>query len=93
LMWLFKMTQIKSSNDYKDFIKDFLTRDDIGQVSPPTSLDVVVVNQGRWKSYRFVYDSETKWCNTPQQVHDIVRKNKHNPAKPYIEAKKVIPPQ
>ena len=84
------MNQIKSGIDFKDFIKTFLARDEMGQVSPPNSLDVVVQNQGRWKSYRFVYECETKWCNTPQQVKDIIRKNKYTPAKQYTEAKKIL---
>jgi len=84
------MTKIQSSNEYKDFIKDFLTRDDVGQVSPHVSFDVMVKNQGRWKSYRFVYESETRWCSTPQQVNDIIRKNRHNPDKPYIETRKIM---
>jgi hypothetical protein len=85
-----KMANIKSAGNYKDFMKGFLTRDDAGQVSPPDSFDVMVKNQGLWKSYRFVYDSETKWCNTPQQVSDIIRKNKHSPDKAYIETRKMM---
>jgi hypothetical protein len=84
------MTKIKSSGDYKDFMKGFLTRDDLGQTSPPDMFDVVVKSQGRWKSYRFVYDSETRWCSTPSQVDDILRKNHHTPDKPYTEARKMI---
>jgi hypothetical protein len=85
-----KMTNIKSSNDYKEFMKAFLTRDDVGQVSPPDSFDVMVNNQGRWKSYRFVYESETKWCSTTQQVKDILKKNRHSPDRQYSEARKFI---
>jgi len=84
------MTRIKSAGDYKEFMKGFLTRDDAGQVSPPDSFDVMVKNQGLWKSYRFVYDCETKWCDTPQKVSDIIRKNKHIPGKPYIETRKML---
>jgi len=87
-----KMTKIKTSNNYKDFMKDFLKRDEVGQVSPPDSFDVVVKNQGRWKSYRFIYDCETKWCSTPTQVDDILRKHKHYPDKPYIETRKILAP-
>jgi hypothetical protein len=87
------MTKIKSIDDYRDFMKGFLKRDDVGQVSPPESFDVVVANQGRWKSYRFVYDSETKWCNTPDQVNDIIRKNRHSPDRPYIETRKILATQ
>ena len=84
------MAKIPSSSDYKDFIKGFLRRDEAGQVSPPDSFDVVVKNQGRWKSYRFVYDSETRWCVTPDQVNDQIRKNKHSPEKPYVQARRIL---
>jgi hypothetical protein len=84
------MTKIKTSNSFKDFMKDFLTRDEAGQVSPPDSFDVVMKNQGRWKSYRFVYEGETKWCGSPDQVDDILRKNKYTPAKPYSENRRIF---
>ncbi|MFH0862899.1 MAG: hypothetical protein V1875_07725 [Candidatus Altiarchaeota archaeon] len=84
------MTRIKSSSDYKIFMKGFLTRDDLGGVSPPDSFDVTVENQGRWKSYRFTYESETKWCGTPGQVDDVLRKNRHKPERTYLEIKKVV---
>jgi hypothetical protein len=84
------MTKIWTNNDYKDFMKGFLKRDDVGQVSPPDSFDVLVENQGRWKSYRFVYECETRWCDTPQKVNDIVRKNRHTPAKQYPDARRIL---
>ena len=87
------MTRIKSISDYRDFMKGFLTRDDVGQVSPPDSFDVLVENQGRWKSFRFVYESETKWCGTPDQVNDILRKNRHSPDKKYAENKRIMGPK
>jgi hypothetical protein len=86
----FEMTKIQSSGDYKEFMKGFLKRDDAGQVSPPDSFDVLIENQGRWKSYRFVYDSETKWCGTHQQANDIIRKNRHVPTKDYASSRKIM---
>jgi hypothetical protein len=87
-----KMNHIKTSSDYRDFMKGFLARDDIGQVSPPDSFDILIENQGRWKAYRFAYESETKWCATSQQAKDIVRKNRHCPQKQYAQAKRIIGP-
>jgi hypothetical protein len=88
-----KMTRIKSANSYREFIKDFIKRDDSDQIFPPESFDILIENQGRWKSYRFVYESETKWCQKQKQVDDILRKNKHTPLKPYAEGRTTLGPQ